>query len=98
MCQVALAKLGRPPIDPLVEPTPPAAPPGGGGAGHQPAGTPAGNPARKVKNSQVLDQADEGEIPELSQTSVEEHFKALRKAKGSRCGRKPSHPRIKYRQ
>ena len=54
----------------------------GGGAGHQPAGTPAGNPARKVKNSQVLDQADEGEIPELSQTSVEEHFKALRKAKG----------------
>ena len=38
MCQVALAKLGRPPIDPLLEPTPPAAPPGGEAPGtNQPA-------------------------------------------------------------
>ena len=79
--QVALAKLGRPLVDPLTEPNQ-VAPGGGGGAVPTPPGTQAPNPSRKVKNSQVLDQADEGEIPELSQTTVEEHYKVLRKAKG----------------
>eukprot|EP00435_Cladocopium_sp_Y103_P045468 s273_g13.t1 len=76
--QVALAKLGRPLVDPLIEPSPATVAPGGGTV-NPPTGTPAAtNPARKVKNSQ----ADEGEIPELTQVTVEEHYKVLRKAKG----------------
>ena len=51
----------------------PAGATGGGNAGH---------PVRKVKNNQVLDQADEGEVPELTQVTIDEHFKILQRVKG----------------
>ena len=81
--QVAQLKLGRTPTDPLVEPQSPVNLPGGA-APRSPGNTAPGNNSsvRKVKNSQVLDQADEGEIPELDQNKVEDHFKVLRKVKG----------------
>eukprot|EP00435_Cladocopium_sp_Y103_P063613 s1794_g25.t1 len=60
MAQIAQLKFGRDPADPFM------ARPGGGGGEGAPALAPVavrnpGQPARKVKNNQVLDQADEGE-------------------------------------
>eukprot|EP00435_Cladocopium_sp_Y103_P042097 s3083_g11.t1 len=84
MAQIAQLKLGREPFDPLVEQ--PAS--GGGTGGIAPVTTPEkkeasqGQPARKVKNNQVLDQADEGEVPKLAQSVVDDHFKVLKKIKG----------------
>eukprot|EP00435_Cladocopium_sp_Y103_P041707 s3444_g11.t1 len=84
MAQIAQMKLGRDPFDPLAE-----QPEGGGGTGgNAPVITPErndasqGQPARKVKNNQVLDQADEGEVPKLAQSVVDEHFKVLKRIKG----------------
>eukprot|EP00435_Cladocopium_sp_Y103_P041545 s2560_g11.t1 len=37
---------------------------------------------RKIKNNQVLDQADEGEIPVLTQEVLDGHYQTLRKIKG----------------
>ena len=83
LTQIAQLKLGKAPTDPLVEPPTVGGPPGG----PPPVAPNVGNTgtsssARKVKNSQVLDQADEGEIPELTQGTVEDHFKVPRKVKG----------------
>ena len=82
MAQLSQMKLGRNPVDPFSEPLLHAA----GGGAPAPAGATgganAGHPVRKVKNNQVLDQADEGEVPELTQVTIDEHFKILQRVKG----------------
>ena len=85
MLQVARRKFGREDVDPLqTTPTVPATPGGapGQGAPLAPPGPGAQTTHRKIKNSQVIDQADEGEIPTLDHTTLDDHYKTLRKAKG----------------
>ena len=81
MVQAARQKYGREAVDPLDPPAPVAPVQGGGQA--QP-GTNAPKPAtlRKIKNNQVIDQADEGEIPTLDHATLDDHYKVLRAAKG----------------
>ena len=82
MAQLSQMKLGRNTVDPFSEQLLHAA----GGGAPAPAGAAgggnAGHPVRKVKNNQVLDQADEGEVPELTQVTIDEHFKILKRVKG----------------
>lgn len=57
--------------------------PGMGGGGSLGPGTAgSGESKRKVKCSQVLDQTDEAEVPELGQTEVDKYYRILEKVKG----------------
>ena len=66
---------------PLAVGFPPAPPPAGGGS-TLPGVTGSGESKRKVKCSQVLDQTDEAEVPELGQGEVDKYYRILEKVKG----------------
>eukprot|EP00435_Cladocopium_sp_Y103_P054891 s40_g18.t1 len=78
MLQVARLKFDREAVDPLAasrsQGVPGTTVPGTGGQSQ--------SLHRKIKNSQVIDQADEGEIPTLDHATLDEHYKVLREAKG----------------
>ena len=80
MLQGAQLKFGLTVVNPLDEPGPtpvaPAAPPVANASA-------TGNEGkRKVKCSQVLDQADEAEVPELGQKEIDVYYSRLSKVKG----------------
>ena len=81
MLQVARRKFELEDVDPLHET--PAAPEAALGQGipSVPAGTGYQTAHRKIKNSQVIDQADEGEIRTFDHTTLDDHYKILRAAK-----------------
>ena len=54
----------------------------GGGGTPGPGATGCGEGKRKVKCSQVLDQTDEAEVPELGQAEVDKYYRILEKVKG----------------
>ena len=70
-------------------------PPAGAGGVIGPALGALAFPKRKVKCNQVLDQADETEIPELGQADVDQFFEQLRRIKEVRFGRTRSRPRTR---
>eukprot|EP00435_Cladocopium_sp_Y103_P036126 s642_g9.t1 len=76
MLQVARLKFDREVVDPLAASATPATPGSQGALGQNQ------SLHRKIKNSQVIDQADEGEIPTLDHATLDEHYKVLREAKG----------------
>lgn len=79
--QLARQKYGREVYDPLVVSTA-VTPLPGVGTPVTPGVTPKPTTLRKIKNNQVIDQADEGEIPTLDHTTLDDHYKVLRAAKG----------------
>eukprot|EP00435_Cladocopium_sp_Y103_P021159 s477_g5.t1 len=84
MLQVARLKFDREAVDPLAASATPATPGSQGAPGTTVPGTGGQSQSlhRKIKNSQVIDQADEGEIPTLDHATLDEHYKVLREAKG----------------
>eukprot|EP00435_Cladocopium_sp_Y103_P014410 s3330_g3.t1 len=84
MLQLARRKFDREVVDPLAASATPATPGSQGVPGTAVPGTGGQNQSqhRKIKNSQVIDQADEGEIPTLDHATLDEHYKVLREAKG----------------
>ena len=81
MVQVARQKYGREAVYPL-DPPSTVAPVQGGGQAQPGANAPKPVTLRKIKNNQVIDQADEGEIPTLDHATLDDHYKVLRAAKG----------------
>ncbi|CAJ1446546.1 unnamed protein product [Effrenium voratum] len=83
--RVARQKVGLVDLDPLSG-SGPVSPPGGpaGSGVAQGGGAPggSGDAKRKVKFNQVLDQADEGEIPTMPHMDVEEYYRRLVEVKG----------------
>eukprot|EP00435_Cladocopium_sp_Y103_P016613 s3999_g4.t1 len=84
MLQLARLKFDREVVDPLAASATPATPGSQAAPGTTVPGTGGQSQSlhRKIKNSQVIDQADEGEIPTLDHATLDEHYKVLREAKG----------------